>query len=330
VKPVDDFKIWVAALLIGLVVAIASFDSIAADVEAVVPDVTNITSSSQYQLFLRIKKKENAIWASIKDITNVEPHADDTPKTVTPTPSVTGPATTPSLTTTPAINTTRTPVEPGQKIKAPMTIQLVGDSMMLEGFGPRLEAKLLTYNDVTVKRNGKYSTGLNRVDYFDWYNRTDELLTQNKPAILVVMYGANDGQDIVDLKNGNIIGRLGTAQWEKMYRERVSSYLAKFAPRVDAFYWVGHPIPRTDDFYRKFTVMNKVYVEECAKVANCHFVNEWDRFAINGKYSATVADDNGVTKTVKGSDGVHVTTHGGDIMSDEVIKVMKADVELTK
>ena len=218
-------------------------------------------------------------------------------------------------------------IEPTKQLSAPIVALIVGDSMVLEGFGPRMESRLAGYQGITIKRFGKYSTGLNRTDYYDWYAKTQELVIANKPNILIVEFGGNDGQNIMDYSVGKKYTQ-SQAEWDVVYKKRVFDYLTKFTPQVREFYWVGHPIPRTDEFNRKFSRMNAAYISECAKFPNCHYVNEWDRFAIKGKYSATVADDNGLVKTVKGGDGIHVNTHGGNIMADEVIKVIKEDVIL--
>jgi hypothetical protein len=225
------------------------------------------------------------------------------------------------------IEMTPSPIPTKVPLRAPFLVQLLGDSMMLEGFGPRLEVKLLEYMGVTVKRFGKYSSGLNRVDFYNWYDQTTIQLKANKPDVLIVLYGANDGQNIIDLDT-KIKYCLSTPQWDIVYAKRVKLYLDYFTPMVKEFYWVGHTIPRTDNFYGKFLRMNAIYKAECEKFENCHYVDSWSRFAVNGKYSATLADDKGLVKTVKGSDGVHVNTHGGNILADLVINTMKVDVEM--
>jgi hypothetical protein len=220
---------------------------------------------------------------------------------------------------------TPSPIPTKSPLRTPFVVQLLGDSMMLEGFGPRLEVKLLEFMGLTVKRFGKYSSGLNRIDFYNWYDQTTVHLKANKPDVLIVLFGANDGQNIIDLDTKIKYG-LSSPQWDVVYAKRVKLYLDYFSPMVREFYWVGHTIPRTDNFYGKFLRMNAIYKAECEKVENCHYVDSWARFAVNGKYSATLADDNGLVKTVKGSDGVHVNTHGGNILADLVIKTMRKDV----
>ena len=211
-------------------------------------------------------------------------------------------------------------IEEDPLLSAPIKILIIGDSMILEGFGPQFENRLKSYEGFTTVRFGKYSTGLNRIDYFDWYSKTRELITSHNPDVLVIMVGANDGQGIRD-SNGNAV-LLNSESWDVVYRERVKNYLEEFSPKFKQIYWIGHPIPRTENFHNKFLRMNKIYDEVSQEYANVYYVNSWERFAVDGKYAPTLADDDGTVAYVKSSDGVHVTNHGGKILSDLTIDYM--------
>ena len=77
-------------------------------------------------------------------------------------------------------------------------VLLVGDSMMMEGFGPVLQRTLRKRPDLEVVREGKYSTGLSRQDYFDWPAQLEKLVGKYNPDMVVICMGANDPQDIID------------------------------------------------------------------------------------------------------------------------------------
>ncbi len=85
-----------------------------------------------------------------------------------------------------------------EKLTQPLKFLLIGDSLMREGFGPGLETALTGFKDVSVVREGLYSTGLNKTDFFDWTARAEEMIGQNKPDVVIVTFGANDGQGILD------------------------------------------------------------------------------------------------------------------------------------
>lgn len=321
----NEFKFFIFSLLIGFGAIILNFDSAGAKIAEFIPQVNRVLNSGIYSSMSELRKTETDFWSSIKGLNTENKYEQNATPTVAPTstnvtPSPTDPGVTPTV--------APTATDYNSTVKPPFSVYMIGDSMILEGFGPMMKNKLLEYKDISVKSSGRYSTGLNRVDYFDWFKETENIINQNRPDVLIIMYGANDGQNII-AKDGSI-GNLGSEKWKTIYTERVSDYLALISPKVGLVYWVGHAIPRPQDFYNKFSTMNPIYEAECAKYTNCRFVNEWDRFAIDGKYAAAVADDNGLVQTVKGGDGVHVTNHGGNIMADEVIKMMKLDIPMEK
>ena len=223
-------------------------------------------------------------------------------------------------------NSNTDPATSFQKIAAPVKFLLVGDSLMREGFGPALETSLRAYKDVNLVREGVYSTGLNKTDYFDWVAKTEELIGLNKPDVLVVMFGANDGQGILD--DDGKAHELGTDGWRDVYTQRVDRYLTRIAPRVKKLYWVGHPIPGSDKFMRKFSVMNPIYQSEIAKFPNAVYVDTWDRFAVNGVYKRSLPDENGHPQVARQGDGVHVTNFGGKIMAGLVINAILQNVDV--
>ncbi|HOU75982.1 MAG TPA: DUF459 domain-containing protein [Candidatus Dojkabacteria bacterium] len=214
---------------------------------------------------------------------------------------------------------------PDNRLQPPLKILLIGDSLINEGFGPQFEKKIKTFEGITIVRKGRYSTGLNRIDYFDWYAYTQQLINAEKPDILIIMIGANDGQGIVD-DDGKVYALSDTENWNMAYTKRVNRFLNENRGSVKYIFWVGHPIPRTSDFYNKFIRMNSIYSSQCSQYSNTIYINSWNRFAINGKFSEYVTDNNGVSGIVKGSDGVHLTNHGGNILSDLVIDYLNQKI----
>jgi len=222
-------------------------------------------------------------------------------------------------------STSTIPVKEHEKLTPPLKFLIIGDSMVLVGFGPAIENMLISYSGISVVREGQYSTGLNRIDYFDWYSYTDQLIAQHNPDILVVMFGANDGQGIVDT-NGTAY-QLFTPEWETVYQDRVDRYLAIFSEKVDTIYWVGHPITDSSDFLPKFTIMNQLYKNGCEDYENVKYVDTWSVFAVNGVSASVVADSSGLSQIVKQSDGVHVTDHGGKILAEFVFGQLSEDID---
>jgi uncharacterized protein len=312
----SDFEIVVTGCVVAGLLALMNFNLLSSAILNFTEEIREIRDSGYYTKFESLKRIENEFWAKIKGteinkgnlgsliIAENTENQDDVDQG------------------------NQTDEEDGEnegKLEKPLNFLLVGDSMMLVGFGPALEQGLLGQGEINVVREGQYSTGLNRVDYYDWYSKTDELIAANGTDVLVVMFGANDGQGIVDL-NGTPY-QLKEPQWKDVYRQRVNTYLTRFSPKVQKIYWIGHPIAGDDDFMWKFQTMNEIYKSEIEKFPNVTFVDTWERFSINGKYSQSIPDDNGLWQIAKQSDGVHVTDFGGGIMSNFVMKTIKGDIK---
>lgn len=95
-------------------------------------------------------------------------------------------------------------------------VLLVGDSMMMEGFGPVLQRTLRKRPDLEVVREGKYSTGLSRQDYFDWPAQLEKLVGKYNPDMVVICMGANDPQDIIDENRKR--HHADSESWKTIYR----------------------------------------------------------------------------------------------------------------
>ncbi|MFA5828608.1 MAG: DUF459 domain-containing protein [Candidatus Shapirobacteria bacterium] len=207
------------------------------------------------------------------------------------------------------------------------SILILGDSMIVEGFGPRLANDLVVFPNLEVARRGKYSTGLNRRDVFDWYKETVDLVVEHKPEVLVVMFGANDSQNILD-KQGNPFG-LDEPEWDEVYRERVAEYMGLVSHITEKIYWVGQPAAREVVFSERLRHLNQIYEQEAQKWENIEYISTWERFVgEGGKYRSVVADNEGIVKRVKTDDGIHMTNHGSKIMSRLVVEEIQNDYKL--
>jgi len=316
-----DNKILLILISVLVVVFVTSLPASIREIKEIVGKVDerisyaeeNIESKSLMTTFLKVKNFENRLWSAIKGTEGVSekkilPEKVETSK--------------PNEESTEIIEKEE---DTSKKIfNLPLKFVMLGDSMIMVGFGPNLEEQLLAKDQVTVLREGKFSTGLNRIDYFDWYARTDELIQQNSPDILVVMFGANDGQGILD-ENG-VVFKLSDPKWDEVYQRRVFNYMTRFSSKVKKIYWVGHPISLSPDFGPKFTRMNKIYLSESEKFKNIEYIDMWQRFTVNGKYASALPSKNGKVGLVKQADDVHMTEHGGLVMAEYIMEILSEDI----
>ena len=202
-------------------------------------------------------------------------------------------------------------------------VLLVGDSMMMEGLGPALLRNLRGRDDLVVVREAKYSTGLSRMDYFDWPAFMESLVEKYTPDVVIITMGGNDAQDIVDENKKRHF--VGTPSWEERYRERAGLLLAAAQKGGAKVIWVGLPImgyPNQDKYTRQLCAQQKA---ACTNATSQVFV---DTLAVladeKGEFMAFIKDDEGKQTRIRYKDKIHVTTTGGEMLIKEVLPHLDA------
>ena len=213
--------------------------------------------------------------------------------------------------------------------KAKLTIPyrkflFIGDSAMFD-LGTQLQYSLKEkYNIVDTKIDSKVSSGLNRIDYYDWYARTSEIIKDYRPDVVIVLFGGNDTQDITDSQGK--YRAIMTPEWQKAYQERVDKYAKLLnSSSVRKVYWVGQSISNKSQYIQQFPVMNEIYKSASKTSPKIEFISTWDTFAEAGKFIPIVPDKSGKRGYVKVNDGLHFTSHGAQIISDLIVDEMAKD-----
>lgn len=220
-------------------------------------------------------------------------------------------------------------VEDGQEkpkyVQKPYTILAIGDSLILEGFGPVLETKLSGKDGVEIVRKGKYSTGLSRPDYFDWNVYIVELVEKYSPAVVVVMFGANDGQNFtVDGKAVQFDSEL----WRSEYSRRADHFMDILDGYGVVTFWIGNPIAKSDYYTHKMEVINDCVETASEKHINVHYISTWETLKdSSGKYNDYLPDESGTMKLARSSDGIHCTKFGGSLIVDRTLEAMQTYIQ---
>ena len=221
------------------------------------------------------------------------------------------------------------PEMPAPKRLRPKTVLIAGDSMIMEGFGVALQRELQKRKHLKVFREGKYSSGLSRPDYFNWMPYLKELLAKHKPELLVVSLGANDAQDIVDEKGKRHF--VSTDSWNEIYGNRVLE-LMKLAQDKGVFvFWVGLPIMGPDGYCKRIANLNQVAEAACQKAPNCEFVDAWLTLADkDNKYTTFIKTASGQHIRIRAKDQIHLTEAGGRIMVKHFLEEAAPLVDLSE
>ncbi len=267
--------------------------------------------------------------------------APSLPESVPPsTSSAVPPAETPPLASLPGETETALPADSLQQPAQPETppspvragrekplVLLIGDSMMMEGFGPVLQRTLRKRPDMDVVREGKYSTGLSRQDYFDWPGHLEELVGKYDPDLVVICMGANDAQDIIDGDRKR--HHADSESWKDIYRGRAERLLAIATAKGAKVVWAGLPIMGKEPYATRIRRLSELQRQAC-ETYNGVFVDTVRTLAdAQGNYT-TFAEHKGKHVRLRYKDMVHVTEDGGTMLSAAVEPAVEKTLGLGK
>jgi hypothetical protein len=195
----------------------------------------------------------------------------------------------------------------------PVRVWVGGDSMGGElgwGLGPMLE-KTGVFKPTLFYKD---STGVARWDFYNWGDKVDSVLRNDKPDAVVLMMGTNDTQSV--WQNGKWIAR-GDPDWKRVYQKRVSD-MTKAAIKGGArrVYWVGMPIMREGWRNPWMKSINKLVQKAVAGIPGAEYIDSWALFTDgSGKF----------VPSLRLGDGVHFTVEGQQIIGKAVLKAIKKD-----
>jgi hypothetical protein len=209
----------------------------------------------------------------------------------------------------------------------PLRVAVVGDSLAagLGVFAERVMSPTLT----RVSKQGRISTGLSRLDYFDWVHEMQLIMDVFDPDLVIVMVGVQDNQSL-ETPQGQIVAEIGTPAWPPAYETRVKQF-ARIAVNGGAHVvWVGLPIVQNRGRWELFQRQNGIFQEVADTVPNVAYVDTWDRFAgKGGGYNAYYRNSNGQVELIRESDGIHFNGTGYDMVAHEAVQAAIATFKLT-
>ena len=172
----------------------------------------------------------------------------------------------------------------------PLILYVGGDSMA-GVFAPQMAHMAEKTGLIRASSDFHLDSGLVRRDYFDWPLRLRVMMEELRPDAVVVLFGANDNQDI---RTETAFVPFGSAEWKTLYRRRVDRVMALLTKDGRRVFWTGQPIMRSASFARQIRLMNDIYREEAARHPRVTYVDSWSLFATpDGRYSAYLRAGNG-------------------------------------
>ena len=213
------------------------------------------------------------------------------------------------------------PVEQGK----PRVVALVGDSMMAVGLSATLMRQAGDDSKLRFVKAFRSGTGLARPDVFNWMDQYPGMMGPEKPDVIIVAIGANDGQGfVVDDK----VQLFGTAEWRKTYQSRVADFLAMVESAGARVVWVGLPPMRMEAYNARIAVINRIVYTVVSRDPRATW---WNSAPFVGDEAggfrefATLKD--GTIMRLRNPDGIHLSDEGAWLMSSVLMKWLDPPVE---
>jgi len=193
-----------------------------------------------------------------------------------------------------------------QKLETAQKILIVGD-FLASGLGDGMTEAFKTSPGVVIEARGNVSSGLVRDDYYDWPEQLLKMMDEVKPAIVVVMIGANDRQQMAIDGSKE---KFRTDAWYAEYQKRVLNFGKEVTSRKIPLLWVGLPAFGSGSMTSDAVQMNQLYRKQAESVGG-EFVDIWDGFVDEGgQFVVTGSDINGQQVRLRTSDGINLTQAG--------------------
>lgn len=213
----------------------------------------------------------------------------------------------------------RVPQLPAATPAAPIKIWVGGDSIT-QTFGTSFQRIALGTGVFTPTLDYHVSTGLARPDYFNWPEHLVKDVLPSGPQILVIMFGANDGQNMTDT-NGKALERY-SEPWIAEYRRRVAATMDLLkSPTNDRLtMWVGALPVGPGSKVHGMDQLDYIYWTEALTRPWIQYFDSWPFFTDSDlRFQANLPNADGVVRGLRQKDNVHLSTVGGDRLSWAVI-----------
>lgn len=182
----------------------------------------------------------------------------------------------------------------------------IGDSLGDDlGFG--LYKELGGTKGLNLFVKDKSSTGLSASWFYNWPKHLKKYLAQDRPNLVVVVFGANDEQA---LAVKGVSQAFGTPGWRTAYVSRVKA-IDHIATKSGCYVlWVGTPIVQPNGYRQGLYALNQIYQKIATSTPGVTFQPSWKLFATKGGDYRGGALVNHQSDGLRLTDGIHFNSTG--------------------
>jgi hypothetical protein len=200
----------------------------------------------------------------------------------------------------------------------PRVVALAGDSMMAVGLSATLMRQAAGDKNLHIVKAFKSGTGLARPEVYNWMDEYPAMLGAERPDVVIVAIGANDGQGfVVDKK----VFAYGTDAWRQVYQGRLASFLAMVSVGGARVVWVALPPMRVAVYDEKTAAINRIAYTVVSQSSQATWWNPVSLVADDkGKFREFETEPNGQAMRVRSTDGIHLSDEGAGKLTAVLMK----------
>jgi hypothetical protein len=198
-------------------------------------------------------------------------------------------------------------------------ILIVGDSLGNNlAYGMQRQLESTPGIDLIIK--SKASTGLSNAWFYNWPKKIKPFIDESDPDLVIIMLGTNDHQN---MKIDGSVAEFGSKKWNAKYESEAGKLISQSIESGAYVLWVGLPIMQSSYFASYMSLLNERSSNAVAENSGANYLNSWDYMADSrGKYREW-AKVNGRNQKIRGSDGIHFTWVGQNVLATYVIAQMQ-------
>ena len=200
----------------------------------------------------------------------------------------------------------------------PRVVALAGDSMMAVGLSAQFLREAAGDKNLRIVKAFRSGTGLARPEVFNWMQQYPAMIGAEKPDIVLVAIGANDGQGFV--VDGKVLP-YGSDRWRQVYQQRVDSYLSMLEASGAQVLWMGLPPMRIPVYNEKIETINRIDYTVVSQHPRAAWLN----------LSAVVGDSSGGFREfettpggkqlrLRATDGIHLSDEGAGLLTPQLLR----------